>query len=402
MYSLLFSPHNLYSCTTQSERRNGRLKKEEFAEKVDLIIGEKINEGTYYFNLKQRWDLFLNNHPKDSMEFLCQDLVLRKLYNNIKRIYRIEQSNRNQIVKQMVSLLREEACKWVIRLDIRHFYESIERERLINRFVEDGRLNYQSIYLLKNLFSNSSISKTKGLPRGLNISSVMSELYMKYFDLEIRRMDGVFYYARFVDDIIIFCSSSNSQENVWAKVPELLDKLGLQLNESKSYKDDNNQKDQKNQKVLNLTYLGYTFILKKKNDLEIAIADKKVKVIKTRITKSFVRFAKDGNFIKLKNRIKFLTGNITINNPSTLLPIRIGIYFNYNMISSRTSLYELDQYYQKLLHCRTGRLGLKLKKNFNVNQIEELSKYSFVFGFDKHVRHYFTSTTIADITNCWR
>ena len=82
MYSLLFSPHNLYSCTTQSERRNGRLNKEEFAEKVDFIIGEKINEGTYYFNIKQRWDLFLNNHPKDSMEFLCQDLVLRKLYNN--------------------------------------------------------------------------------------------------------------------------------------------------------------------------------------------------------------------------------------------------------------------------------------------------------------------------------
>ncbi len=142
--------------------------------------------------------------------------------------------------------------------------------------------------------------------------------------------------------------------------------------------------------------------LKKNNDLEIAIADKKINVIKTRITKSFVRFAKDGNFIKLKNRIKFLTGNITINNPSTLLPIRIGIYFNYNMITSRASLYELDKYYQKLLHCRTGRLGLKLKKKFNVNQVEELSKYSFVFGFEKHVRHYFTSATIADITNCWR
>ena len=111
----------------------------------------------------------------------------------------------------MVSLLKEKPSKWVIRLDIRNFYETIEREKLMSRFVEDGRLNYQSIYLLKNLFSNSSIFKMKGLPRGLNISSVMSELYMKYFDLEIRRMDGVFYYARFVDDIIIFCSSSNSQ-----------------------------------------------------------------------------------------------------------------------------------------------------------------------------------------------
>ena len=224
----------------------------------------------------------------------------------------------------------------------------------------------------------------------------MSELYMKYFDLEIRRMDGVFYYARFVDDIIIFCSSRNSQENVWKNVPELLSKLGLKLNDPKSYRWNNKQKGSK------LTYLGYTFIPKEKHIIEIAIADKKVNVIKTRITKSFVRFAKDGNFEDLKNRIKFLTGNITINNPSTLLPIRIGIYFNYNMITSKTSLYELDKYYQRLLHCKTGRLGLKLKKKISVNQLEELSKYSFVFGFEKHVRHYFTSATIADITNCWR
>lgn len=395
MYSQLFSIYNLYSCTTQSERRNDRLNKEEFAKKVNLIIGNDINEGKYHFKIKKCWDLFLNNHPKDSMESLCQDLVLRKLYNNIKRIYGIEQSNRNQIIKQMVSLLTDKACKWVVRLDIRNFYESIERERLINRFLEDGRLNYQSILLLKNLFSNSTISQMKGLPRGLNISSVMSELYMKYFDLEIRRMDGVFYYARFVDDIIIFCSSKNSQENVWKNVPELLSKLGLKLNESKSERWDNQQKK-------SLIYLGYTFKPKENHIIEIAIADKKVNVIKTRITKSFVRFAKDGNFKKLKNRIKFLTGNITINNPSTLLPIRIGIYFNYNMITSKTSLYELDKYYQRLLHCKTGRLGLKLKQKISVNQQEELSKYSFVFGFKKHVRHYFTSATIADITNCWR
>ena len=125
-------------------------------------------------------------------------------------------------------------------------------------------------------------------------------------------------------------------------------------------------------------------------------------IIKTRITKSFVRFAKDGDFDKLKNRIKFLTGNFTIYNPSTLLPIRIGIYFNYNMITSKTSLYELDKYYQRLLHCKTGRLGTRLRIQMTVIQQKELSKYSFVFGFERHVRHYFTSAMIADITNCWR
>jgi hypothetical protein len=396
MYSQLFSPYNLYSCTTQSERRNSRLNKDDFAEKVDLLLGNSINDGTYQFAIKAWWDLFLNNHPKGSLDSLCQNLILRKLYKNIKRIYGIGQSNRNLIVKQMVSLLIDGSHKWIIRLDIRNFYESIERSLLMERFQEDGRLNYQSISLLKNLFANPSISEKKGLPRGLSISSVMSELYMKYFDLEIRRMEGVFYYARFVDDIIIFCSSKISQENIWIKIPKLLSNIGLQLNESKSYKWDNQQK------ILSLTYLGYTFFPKEKNIIEITIADKKVNIIKTRITKSFVRFAKDGDFDKLKNRIKFLTGNFTIYNPSTLLPIRIGIYFNYNMITSKTSLYELDKYYQRLLHCRTGRLGTRLRIQMTVFQQKELSKYSFVFGFERHVRHYFTSAMIADITNCWR
>lgn len=396
MYSQLFSPYSLYSCTTQSERRNSRLNKDDFAEKVDLLLGNSINDGTYQFAIKAWWDLFLNNHPKGSLDSLCQNLILRKLYKNIKRIYGIGQSNRNLIVKQMVSLLIDGSHKWIIRLDIRNFYESIERSLLMERFQEDGRLNYQSISLLKNLFANPSISEKKGLPRGLSISSVMSELYMKYFDLEIRRMEGVFYYARFVDDIIIFCSSKISQENIWIKIPKLLSNIGLQLNESKSYKWDNQQK------ILNLTYLGYTFFPKEKNIIEITIADKKVNIIKTRITKSFVRFAKDGDFDKLKNRIKFLTGNFTIYNPSTLLPIRIGIYFNYNMITSKNSLYELDKYYQRLLHCRTGRLGTRLRIQMTVIQQKELSKYSFVFGFERHVRHYFTSAMIADITNCWR
>ena len=396
MYSQLFSPYNLYSCTTQSERRNSRLNKDDFAEKVDLLLGNSINDGTYQFAIKAWWDLVLNNHPKGSLDSLCQNLILRKLYKNIKRIYGIGQSNRNLIVKQMVSLLIDGSHKWIIRLDIRNFYESIERSLLMERFQEDGRLNYQSISLLKNLFANPSISEKKGLPRGLSISSVMSELYMKYFDLEVRRMEGVFYYARFVDDIIIFCSSKISQENIWVKIPKLLSNIGLQLNESKSYKWDNQQK------ILNLTYLGYTFFPKEKNIIEITIADKKVNIIKTRITKSFVRFAKDGDFDKLKNRIKFLTGNFTIYNPSTLLPIRIGIYFNYNMITSKTSLYELDKYYQRLLHCRTGRLGTRLRIQMTVIQQKALSKYSFVFGFERHVRHYFTSAMIADITNCWR
>ena len=265
----------------------------------------------------------------------------------------------------------------------------------MERFQEDGRLNYQSICLLKNLFTHPTINPEKGLPRGLSISSVMSELYMKYFDLEIRRMDGVFYYARFVDDIIIFCSNMKAQSNLWAKMPDMLSNIGLQLNPNKSYKWNSKQQAEK------LTYLGYTFLPNGEADVEVSIAERKVNMIKTRITKSFVRFAKDGDFAMLKNRIKFLTGNYTLYNPSTLLPIKVGIYFNYNMLTDKAVLYALDKYYQNLLHCRSGRLGSHLAARMSVAQRSNLAKYSFVFGFEHHVNHFFTSAMLADITDCW-
>lgn len=396
MYSQSFSPLNLYSCTTQTERRNSRLDKDTLVHEIELCIGNNIDNGSYQFKIKTLKELYLNDQSRGSIEYLCQDLVLRKLYKNIKRIYGVEQANRNQIVKQMVSLLKEESPKWIIRLDVHHFFESIDRSLLIDRFQHDGRLNYQSINLLKNLFELPLISSEVGLPRGLSISSIMSELYLKYLDIEIKRMNGVFYYARFVDDIIIFCNNKVAQERVWTKIPEMLSPIGLKLNNKKSYKWDSFQLNTQ------LTYLGYTFLPKGKKDVEILIAEKKINVIKTRITKSFVRYAKDGDFAGLKNRIKFLTGNFTLYNPTTLLPIKVGIFFNYCMATSKTELLELDLYYQRILHCKTGRLGSRLALRMSTSQRIELTKYSFVFGFDHHVNHYFTSAMLADITNCWR
>lgn len=95
---------------------------------------------------------------------------------------------------------------WVVRLDVRHFYESINREAILMKLVEDARLSYTTLDLLQTLFKNPIIASSTGLPRGLGISAELSELYMKYFDLSIRRVGGVYYYARFVDDIIVFCS----------------------------------------------------------------------------------------------------------------------------------------------------------------------------------------------------
>ena len=272
-------------------------------------------------------------------------------------------------------------------------YDSINRKNILYKLVDDARLSYQSLMLIQTLFSDSSISAYSGLPKGLGISAVLSELYMKYFDLDFKKIDGVYYYARFVDDIIVFCSSGASQELSWKYAHDELEKLGLEFNKDKSYK--LTPKHPGN----SFTYLGYTFQFVN-NKLNVAIAQKKLNVIKTRITKAFVRFSKDHDFDLLKLRIKFLTGNFTLYAPHTLQPIKVGIYFNYKMANDVSSLKDLDKYFQRILHCRKGSLGSAI--TLSKVQVKNLEKYSFYFGYTNHVNHYFTTSQMVNIANCWR
>lgn len=392
MYSQSFSPKALYACTTQAERRNSGLNKEDFIEAIGNELGCTIDDGAYQFQIKQEGKLYLNNRNRKNFDFMCQNLILRKLHNNIKVIYKVQQADRNNIVRQMKILLNENVDIWVVRLDVRHFYESINRGKLLTKLTEDARLSYPSITLLHALFNDPVIAASTGMPRGLGVSAAMSELYMKYFDLTIRRVEGVYYYARFVDDIIVFCSSKTSKDSVWSTAKEELNSLGLNLNEEKSYTWCSSSHGS------DLIYLGYTF-KKRDKKVDVAIADKKIKVIKTRLTKSFVRYAKDNDFNMLKMRIKFMTGNFTLHQADTLLPIKVGLFFNYKQATNTRCLDELDKYYQRLLHCRTGKLGGRL--TLTMAELKDLEKYSFRFGYEHHVNHHFTNEKMGQITNCW-
>ena len=393
MYSQSFSAEALYSCTTQVERRNSGLKKENFIEAIENELGNTIADSTYHFQIKQEGDLFLNGRTRKDFDYMCQNLILRKLHKNIKVIYKVQQADRNTIIRQMRILLNENVDMWVVRLDVRHFYESINREKLITKLTEDARLSYSSITLLQSLFKEPVVAGGTGMPRGLGMSAAMSELYMKYFDLTIRRVEGVYYYARFVDDIIVFCSSEWSKDLTWEIAQDGLNRLGLELNTEKSYTWCSSAQGAE------LVYLGYAF-KKIGSKVDVSIADKKINVIKTRLTKSFVRFAKDRNFNLLKLRIKFLTGNFTLYQADTLLPIKVGLFFNYKQATNIVSLDELDKYYQKLLHCRTGKLGSHIA--LTKLELKDLEKYSFRFGYENHVNHHFTNDQMDMITNCWQ
>jgi hypothetical protein len=131
--------------------------------------------------------------------------VSKQLQYNIKKTCKVRQSNYYNIVNQLKNILFTTFPKYVIKTDIKSFYETINTSKLISKIKEDTPLSIFSKKIITNvLHQYRKISKSdKGIPRGIRISVYLAEIYMQDFDEYIKFMDNVIFYSRYVDDIII-------------------------------------------------------------------------------------------------------------------------------------------------------------------------------------------------------
>lgn len=339
-----------------------------------------------------------------SLEYV---LLIRKLNDNIKRLYGVKQADRHSIVQQVQILLQETSRPIsILRFDIQKFYDSIDKNLVLEKVIEnDSLLSYQSKYVLKNLLlENTQFKKQEGLPFGLNISATLSEIYMKSFDRNIKKMDGIYFYVRYVDDILIF---TYTEEDIEDKIKNILPK-NLHFHEDSEYK----------KKLIKLPfktsegsfdYLGYNFSIKNEQ-LITSIADIKIKKIKSRIIMSFVSYFRDKDFLLLHQRIKFLTSNYYIRqenkyaNEREVKKLKSGIYYNYKLIDTNNlgQLKNLDIFLQKSISAKEGKFGTKVSRLLTQNQRNKLKKYSFKVGFEKKISHNFNEITLSKITKGWQ
>lgn len=399
-----FNSKELVKYLKKGELIRNELEKDDIIDEVDSIEIEILKE-TFEFNILDNEEYYLVND-------IPEKLILRKLNDNIKRIYKDEQANRKFIIQQVKTLLSEDAPFWIIKTDIKSFYESIDRDRILKKMKDDAMLSYYSINLLKKIFNNSVIAPNSGLPRGLNISSTLSEIYLRKFDKWIHSSAGVYFYARFVDDIIIFLSNKEKALGLYNNLELNLKELcALEINIDKTELIDGanfkiiDKKNKKKSNSNNIEYLGYKFFLdytgNKKKKLCVSIADKKVKKIKSRITKSFLDYIKNSDFNLLERRIKFLTGNYGIKKSNDGSVLKAGIFYNYTHLDTDEVLIELNSYLRKTIYSKKGSLGTKLNVLLNIHQKGVLKKYCFKTGFKKKTYNSFSFTVMSEIIKCW-
>jgi hypothetical protein len=259
-----------------------------------------------------------------------------------------------------------------------------------------------------------------GIPRGLAISSTLSELLMKDFDVCVQRASDTFFFARYVDDIIVVTSAREMASDFISQMCSWLPP-GLDLNPTKMQIADTGGKVQKIDSsvaptLLSFDYLGYRFTVRNplksettkidKNDLlrdvEIDIANKKIKKIKTRLVRSFLEFSKSGDWSLLKDRVAYLTQNFSVYNPKAGGKKIAGIFYSYPLAKEFSpGLKELDSFLRNAALAKNGRLFASTSGLLSGQQRRDLLRYSFSRGHASRSFVHFSPQRIREIQRCW-
>lgn len=200
------------------------------------------------------------------------------------------------------------------------------------------------------------------MPRGLAFSSYLAEIFLQQTDHSIEMIEGVWYYRRYVDDIIIVASTEKSPEEYWEEIRLCVEKAGLMLHENGG------------KKVLsvaeagcstNFEYLGYAFHIGS-NGLNVGLSSGRKEKYQKRIDSIFNYYSEfPATSQKYRNKMKrkrnrsescsslrqlfamvsCLTGNGHLEGDKRY--VSIGSYYSNRHLTDLSDLKDLDEYLRK-------------------------------------------------------
>ncbi len=182
---------------------------------------------------------------------------------------------------------------WVLKLDIKKFFASIDHEVLIdmlNEYIPDKDI----LWLLKQII----ISFKPGLPLGNLTSQLFVNIYMNKFDHFVKHMLKARYYIRYADDFVILSQNRLGLMNYLITIQEFLEnELKLKVHPDKI--------------ILKTFASGIDFLgwvnFPKHRVLRTSTKWRLVKRLNRKNLQSYLGLLKHGNTFKLKQKLHYET-----------------------------------------------------------------------------------------------
>ena len=127
---------------------------------------------------------------------------------------------------------------FVLKCDIRSFFESIDHDILIG-ILERKVRDKDTLWLLRTIIASHysarlSVFSLKGLPIGNLTSQLFANIYLNDFDQFIKHVLRIKHYARYTDDFVIVSKDRAYLEALIPKLKQFLsDNLALELHPKK-------------------------------------------------------------------------------------------------------------------------------------------------------------------------
>jgi group II intron reverse transcriptase/maturase len=156
---------------------------------------------------------------------------------------------------------------WVLDLDIKSFFDTIDHELLMRAVRKHTDCRWVLLYVERwlkapvQLSDGTMIDRKKGIPQGGVISPLLSNLFLHYvFDKWMERYFPGLPFERYADDVICHCMSERQAKNLLHAIKRRLAECRLELNLQKTkivYCKNSNRKGSYGNESFD--FLGFTF-----------------------------------------------------------------------------------------------------------------------------------------------
>ncbi|MCH3993395.1 MAG: RNA-directed DNA polymerase [Prevotella sp.] len=351
----------------QDKRKELRIKKHDELLIILSSLAENVNSNSFKFDLsiqkyRDKEEFVIDKDNRAAYYAMCQ------LQHNMKRTFNIEMESRHSIMVSIKRLLNTKTPLYAIRTDVSGFFESIPQDPLLAKIESNSLLSYKSKSFIRAILKEynekkdtSAVDAKHGVPRGVGISSMLSEIYMQGIDRELKNRQEVIFYVRYVDDIFMLLASIGSHGSIEDYYKDL---RTFFIGKGLSLKDVGDDKckllDYVNESQPNdsFYYLGYDIELTYKASdkglsAEFSLSKKKRDKLRNRIQNAFLHF-ENLSKVDLKqarrdmlDALRLISGNIRLRNSKN--GIKAGLYYSNDLLDE-IGLKELDKFTQRIHH----------------------------------------------------
>lgn len=334
----------------------------------DKELFNELNKYAQNANIKD-FTFPISNYIDDDKQIFTIDTsqwtyfyAIKNLQRILRGLFNVKQANKHQIMSNVKLLLNTTTPFYLIRTDITGFFESIPQQALLDKINANNLVNNKTKGMIKGILSEYNRQKdpTKikadcGVPRGIGISSYLSEIYMHDIDQHIRNLGNVIFYARYVDDILIILAGFPNNQSIseyYKRLKNLFQNYGLEIKNNNPAEDKCKLIDFYNSTAKQqFTYLGYKITISKpKSEInaEFGMSDKKIAKIKQKIDASFAHFEQI-SAIDLKrakrdllDSLDLISGNFRLTKSKER--VKAGLFFGNDLLTDYNDLDVLTSY----------------------------------------------------------